>query len=376
MKFISKKHNSISSLLFFSLLVAPPVKAVTDLSLASTPLFLNSVPPNVMVMLDNSGSMKVQMYTGNYNNSTDYYGIFEATKSYEYDTTIPVNTGAYLTTVESTDTGAFVESNCTPSAVNTSCWSGRYLNWLTTKRIDSSRMVLVGGKLESSTAFNYGINLNYKIVGNNEHADRVFTEASADSADYSPIPNNVAAIVDSPARINSGNIQTSYSPYAKISAAGAGGRIYDSTGGGVGEFGAVDITGRVDDSGELTDASWVTVILQGSYSAIPAIVAAPPTRNGGDPVVIRIRNASTSSFQINVQEWDYKDGNHAQETVNYLVVEKGHHFLAGGLELDADIVNTNKENASYTSGYTDESKSITFNNTLTNPVVTSSINFI
>ncbi len=368
-------------LMVLSILMMSPLKAA-DLALSDTPLFLTSVQPNVMVMLDNSGSMKVQMYPSAYDNSQDYFGIFEATRNYIYDASIPVNPagyasflgGAYNVAVDLTETGAFVESNCTPSLVDISCWSGRYLNWLTTKRIDSSRMVLVGGKLESETAFNYGSNLNYKIVANNEYADRKFTEANANSALYSPIPNGVAAVVDSPARINGGNMLSTYSPYAKIFASGSGGGlIYDSANSQIGEFGAVDVRGKVDNLGVLTEASWVTVTLQGTYSSIPAVVAGPPTFNGADPGVVRIRNVTTSSFQINMQEWEYKDGNHTTETINYMVLKKGHHTLPGGLEIDAGSVVTNDEYANYSSGAVTQSDSVSFNSSLTSPLVITSV---
>ncbi len=368
-------------LMVLSTLMMSPLKA-TDLALSDTPLFLTSVQPNIMVMLDNSGSMKVQMYTSAYDNTKDYFGIFEAPKNYIYDASIPVNPngysnalgGPYNVAVDLTETGAFVESNCIPSLVDISCWSGRYLNWLTTKRIDSSRMVLVGGKLESEAAYNYGTNLNYKIVANNEYADRKFTEANANSALYSPIPNGVAAVVDSPARINGGNMLASYSPYAKIFASGSGGGlIYDSANSQIGEFGAVDVTARVDNSGVLTEASWVTVSLQGTYSSVPAVVANPPTFKGGDPGVVRIKNVTTSSFQINMQEWEYKDGNHITETINYMVLKQGNHVLPGGLQIDAGTVRTDDDNATYCSGSQFKSDSVNFNTSLSNPVVIASI---
>ena len=59
-----------------------PASHAAELTLADTPLFIVSVPPNVMVMLDNSGSMANYMYrSGNkfqsFNPSKDYFGIPE-----------------------------------------------------------------------------------------------------------------------------------------------------------------------------------------------------------------------------------------------------------------------------------------------------------
>ncbi|MDJ0806797.1 MAG: hypothetical protein QNJ78_08175, partial [Gammaproteobacteria bacterium] len=154
-----KLRQLIPSLLGGSLLGLSTITpaSAANLDLAEVPLFLVAIKPSIMVMLDNSGSMKAPMYTSGFNPSVDYYGIFEATQNYIYDPTIAVNAAAYSpVTVDTTKTGAFVESNCTPSSGDLTCWSGRYLNWLTTRRIDSSRMVMVGGKLESSTGYAYG----------------------------------------------------------------------------------------------------------------------------------------------------------------------------------------------------------------------------
>ena len=93
----------------------------------AVPPFLSSkLKPNVMFMLDNSGSMKNPLgsTTGYECGSTDtafasattYYGMFDSTKTYSYDDTIPVDptpfSGAagmpYNVTVDTTATGTFI----------------------------------------------------------------------------------------------------------------------------------------------------------------------------------------------------------------------------------------------------------------------------
>lgn len=313
------------------LFMASALQASANMNLAQQPLFLTSVPPIVMVMLDNSGSMTIEMYGGSFNSSVSYHGIFDATKNYEYDGSIPVNTGAYTVAADTNAKGAFVESTCTPSAGDSICWSGNFLNWLTTRRIDSTRQVLVGGKLESETAFNYGTDLNYKVLANNEYSDRNFTKSSGVSASYSPITNNSSTLVSSPAYANGGNKQTSYDPYAKIYASAAQ-RIYDSAGTAVGEFGSVDAT----------DA-WVTVNLMGVYTK-PVVVATAPSFNGPDPGVVRIRNVSPGdkTFQVSFQEWPYRDVAHTTERISYVVMEAGTHTLPDSMKVKAETVDTNK----------------------------------
>lgn len=315
-----------------------------DLSLASSPLFLgNAVKPNVMVMLDNSGSMKIPMYNGSFKvrsgftQTKSYYGIFDSSKNYVYDTTIPVNTNAYHGISLDSANGAFKESNCTPAPGDISCWSGNYLNWLTTRRVDASRKVLVGGKLESRTAYDYGQGFKYKLLGNNEPSDKLFGGKYSDSDSYSPIPDNTPAMVVSPA--DSGKRLASYYPYERIELPGL---IYDQNGVSIGEFGSASLQTKVNSSKTIKDSSWTTVNLSGNYTN-PIVIAKPPSFNGTDQGVIRIRNVTANSFQVVFQEWNYKDGNHTKESVSYLVMEAGTHTLSNGMKIKADKKTTSKE---------------------------------
>jgi type IV pilus assembly protein PilY1 len=87
----------------------------------SYPIFqLNTVAPNILIILDNSSSMNEQAYTGPYDHATEYYGYFEPYKRYTYGSNIFVRDPA----------GA---------------WDGNFLNWLTMRKIDVARKVLMGG---------------------------------------------------------------------------------------------------------------------------------------------------------------------------------------------------------------------------------------
>lgn len=105
------------------------------------------VQPNLLLVVDNSGSMEEFAYKtagkgnstgtgadGSYNSSTIYYGYFDATKMYKY------NVSGYFE----------VDSTAAYSA--TSFWSGNMLNWLTMRRVDVVRKVLVGGRVLQGTA--------------------------------------------------------------------------------------------------------------------------------------------------------------------------------------------------------------------------------
>lgn len=110
---------------------------------AQVPPFVagTGVKPNLLLVVDNSGSMEEFAYkqagkgnsngTGadpSYNSSTQYYGYFDNTKMYKY------NGSGYF----EIDTAALNR---------TSFWSGNMLNWLTMRRVDVVRKVLVGGRV-------------------------------------------------------------------------------------------------------------------------------------------------------------------------------------------------------------------------------------
>lgn len=361
--------------------VATPAYAVSNLNIANVPLYLaNQVEPNVMVMLDNSGSMKEPMYKSgswtlaNFDPNKTYYGIFDASKNYVYDSSIPIDTSAYSVTIDTDGKGAFKESNCTPSASDTTCWSGNFLNWLTTRRIDASRMVLIGGKVENRSGFDYLGNggLQYKILGNNERSDRTFTGHYAQSSQYSPIPDDGTMTIASPA--DAGTIKSKYKPYGQILAGdSAGGYLYNDSNDKIGEFGQATVSTQVDSSKNLEASSWTQVNFKHSYSN-PVVVAKAPSFNGGDPGIVRIRNVTSSGFEIAFQEWLYKDGNHTTESIPYLVVEAGNHTLAGGLQLAADTTKTDESYQNLCPGSVSDTTNVVFGTAFPSaPVVLTSV---
>jgi hypothetical protein len=89
--------------------------------------------------------------------------------------------------------------------------------------------------------------------------------------------------------------------------------------------------------------NWKTVKLTGIREfQNPVVIVGPPTRNGGDPCVVRVRNVTSNSFQIRIQEWLYLDGPHMVENVSYMVVEAGEYMMPDGTiwqaEMEADYI--------------------------------------
>ena len=104
----------------------------------------------------------------------------------------------------------------------------------------------------------------------------------------------------------------------------------------LGEVGQVDIT-------QANPSTWYTVELLGTNYTDPVVIMQPLTYNEVDPAFLRVRNVTSTSFEFQVQEWDYlaNDPDHAghvTERVGYLVVERGSHVLLGGLKLEAGTI--------------------------------------
>jgi hypothetical protein len=67
---------------------------------------------------------------------------------------------------------------------------------------------------------------------------------------------------------------------------------------------------------------WQTIALTHQYQN-PVLVAGPPTYNDNEPGVARLRAISSNSLELRFEEWQDPNGEHASETVSYLVIEEG-----------------------------------------------------
>ncbi len=91
----------------------------------------------------------------------------------------------------------------------------------------------------------------------------------------------------------------------------------------------------------LTDA-WQTITLA-QWFADPIVNLGPVNFAAGDPGVVRIRNVTGNSFEVQFAEWDYLDGVHPAESVSYLVVDRGVTTLSDGKVLLADRVDVDQD---------------------------------
>ena len=97
----------------------------------------------------------------------------------------------------------------------------------------------------------------------------------------------------------------------------------------------LDLDGVPAVGGELIiDHNWIDVEFPHSF-ADPVVIVGPATDRGPDPTAVRLRNVTSQGFEIRLQEWNYLDGTHGLEAVDYLVIESGHHVTNNGVVIQA-----------------------------------------
>jgi len=100
---------------------------------------------------------------------------------------------------------------------------------------------------------------------------------------------------------------------------------------------AIGETGKVSiDQNNATQ--WQRIEYRKEYTN-PVVVAQSLTYNDEDPATVSIRNIDADGFELKINEWDYQDGTHAEETIGFMVVEAGSYQLEDGQMIQAGISN-------------------------------------
>ena len=122
------KKNNVLYLLALALFLFPlPAHAQTMEDYTCYPIFTTvAVTPNILILLDNSGSMNLMAYgydangyyhPDDFDPNTTYYGYFDPTAKYTY---------ALSNEFDRDPAGG---------------WDGNFLNWLSMRRVDIARKV-------------------------------------------------------------------------------------------------------------------------------------------------------------------------------------------------------------------------------------------
>jgi hypothetical protein len=93
-------------------------------------------------------------------------------------------------------------------------------------------------------------------------------------------------------------------------------------------------------------SDWTTVSMETRFID-PVIIVGPPSFNGADPGVVRIKNVSSNifvaKFDISFKEWDYRrrdhgDYYHAPEVIPHMILESGRRTMSDGSDWEVGSV--------------------------------------
>lgn len=120
-------------------------QSLTQAQYTTTPPFVsNTAPKNILLVLDNSGSMQflaAESGLPSFDPTTTYYGLFDPAQCYQY------TTGS----VELFKTGSsFSKSASNDCPDPTHPWDGNVLNYVSMRRIDVAKWVMTGGKCDGA----------------------------------------------------------------------------------------------------------------------------------------------------------------------------------------------------------------------------------
>jgi type IV pilus assembly protein PilY1 len=125
---------ALGALLVAMLLLPVQARGQSLADYTSYPLFsTGAVPPNILLLLDNSGSMNTKAYQSAFDPTKTYYGLFDPLECYDYSSNkfIP-DPAANPATLGTCTNGTYL-------------WSGNLLNYVSMRRIDIAKWVMMGG---------------------------------------------------------------------------------------------------------------------------------------------------------------------------------------------------------------------------------------
>ena len=101
------------------------------------------------------------------------------------------------------------------------------------------------------------------------------------------------------------------------------------------QFGEVTIS-------QSNSASWTSVVFDNDFTSLPIVTVGAASFNGSQAGALRVRNVTTSGFEVQFDEWDYLDGSHVNETVGYIAALEGAHNWGGLSVVAGSVANVNQ----------------------------------
>ena len=123
--------------------------------------------------------------------ASKYYGLFKSDKLYKYD-----NVNHFFYTEDGDDWNGVGTGNLAACVKNGACpgsdkFSGNFLNWLTSRRLDVAKKVLTGGRLGGDTAY-------WTLVGTPPDREwaKIFNDDGSNGYYYTPFHTGLGIIFD------------------------------------------------------------------------------------------------------------------------------------------------------------------------------------
>lgn len=152
-------------------LLVSPVGAAMDPALCHIPPFLETrapIKPNIFLLVDNSGSMNEEAYSGEptarFDPSREYYGYFDPDRCYRYSS-------------NRWQPGPAAGPNyeCTSAA---DPFSGNFMNWMLMSRLEVTKKALVGGLWNGASGYLQG----------ESHDNRIWASFCFDASPWTDLP--------------------------------------------------------------------------------------------------------------------------------------------------------------------------------------------
>jgi hypothetical protein len=83
-------------------------------------------------------------------------------------------------------------------------------------------------------------------------------------------------------------------------------------------------------------SKWFKIPIRGKFNR-PVVILGPLSLNGGQPVAMRVKDITRTSFKLSIQEYPNQEQNHNAEIVSYMIVEQGVHTLKDGTIVEAGL---------------------------------------
>ncbi|TDU80725.1 uncharacterized protein (DUF1800 family) [Prosthecobacter fusiformis] len=76
-----------------------------------------------------------------------------------------------------------------------------------------------------------------------------------------------------------------------------------------------------------TGDQWNAVTFTRTFATPPVVIMGPATQTNSEQCLMRVRNVTTTGFEYQIDEWDFKNGYHPAETVHFFALTEGTHVF-------------------------------------------------